>query len=245
MPCSPSQGVPRAQFLGSGESGRVRQNFGIVPAHAIHKPNVLVDGEAQRAKPLHHALPLVLVAKIEDVNWRNIHALIMRIVKPALQYSVDLFELLWYNRRLIEEMTLKKTISCGVVITDGQRVVLGHITQGKYWDIPKGGMDPGETFEQAAIRELKEETGLAVQPSQLTSLGRFDYKPKKDLELFLWQVSVMPNPGSLHCASTWQDKRGRDWPELDRFAVVIWDQALNQVTPDLARVLKQIKESLS
>ena len=28
------------------------------------------------------------------------------------------------------------------------------------WDLPKGHLDPGETKQQAALRELKEETGL-------------------------------------------------------------------------------------
>ncbi len=31
------------------------------------------------------------------------------------------------------------------------------------WQFPQGGIDPGETSEHAAIRELHEETGIAVQ----------------------------------------------------------------------------------
>lgn len=31
------------------------------------------------------------------------------------------------------------------------------------WITPGGGLDPGETHEQAAVRELREETGLAVE----------------------------------------------------------------------------------
>ena len=30
------------------------------------------------------------------------------------------------------------------------------------WTFPKGKLDPGETWEEAAIREVREETGLAV-----------------------------------------------------------------------------------
>lgn len=31
-----------------------------------------------------------------------------------------------------------------------------------HWDFPKGKIEPGETSEQAALREIKEETGLGV-----------------------------------------------------------------------------------
>jgi ADP-ribose pyrophosphatase YjhB (NUDIX family) len=39
-----------------------------------------------------------------------------------------------------------------------------------------GGVDAGETFEQAAIRELEEELGVSVQPEDLRPLILFDTK---------------------------------------------------------------------
>lgn len=50
----------------------------------------------------------------------------------------------------------------GVVVravADGNEVVL--VSDGRYWGLPKGNLEPGETPEAAALREVSEETGIA------------------------------------------------------------------------------------
>jgi 8-oxo-dGTP diphosphatase len=47
----------------------------------------------------------------------------------------------------------------GVVVRDG-RVALVHRPRYDDWTLPKGKLDRGESFEDAAVREVEEETGL-------------------------------------------------------------------------------------
>jgi 8-oxo-dGTP pyrophosphatase MutT (NUDIX family) len=50
----------------------------------------------------------------------------------------------------------------GVVIRDGQ-VALVHRPRYDDWTLPKGKLDRGESFEEAAVREVEEETGLRAR----------------------------------------------------------------------------------
>lgn len=59
-----------------------------------------------------------------------------------------------------------------VVVTDGTHVLLFADTDpgvpgSRWWVTPGGGVDPGETEEETAVRELAEETGLVVAASDL------------------------------------------------------------------------------
>lgn len=46
----------------------------------------------------------------------------------------------------------------------GLEVVLVHRPRYDDWSLPKGKVDPGETDEQAAVREVEEETSLVAEP---------------------------------------------------------------------------------
>jgi 8-oxo-dGTP diphosphatase len=48
----------------------------------------------------------------------------------------------------------------GVVIDRDGHVVLVHRPRYDDWAFPKGKLDPGESFEDAALREVEEETGM-------------------------------------------------------------------------------------
>src|SRR5436309_15652566 len=66
---------------------------------------------------------------------------------------------------------------------DGRAAVLltrrasGLRRHGGQWALPGGRLDPGETPETAALRELEEEVGLTLPPASL--LGRLDDYPTR------------------------------------------------------------------
>lgn len=132
-----------------------------------------------------------------------------------------------------------KDISCGVIITDGEQLLLGHATRSPRWDIPKGIADLGESLAAAARRELFEETGLEAPEGELLPLGVAPYRAGKDLALFAWPVRNLPEPASLYCAScfSW---RGSMLPEFDRFGLFTLDEALRLVGKAMAERLATI-----
>lgn len=51
----------------------------------------------------------------------------------------------------------------GIIIKNGEILLIHRFKQGDvYWVVPGGGVEEGETLEEALRREMKEETGLDV-----------------------------------------------------------------------------------
>lgn len=130
--------------------------------------------------------------------------------------------------------------TCGVLVTDGAVLLLGHATRTPRWDIPKGLAEPGEPHAEAALRELQEETGLLAPAAALRPLGLHRYLPGKDLALFAWNPGAMPDPAALLCTSMVTLAGGASFPEMDRFALLPWPEALARVGKNMRRVLETV-----
>lgn len=64
-------------------------------------------------------------------------------------------------------------VGIGVIIQNEQGQILIGKRQGShapYYSIPGGHLENGETFEEAAIKEIKEETGLHISDLNLVAL---------------------------------------------------------------------------
>jgi 8-oxo-dGTP diphosphatase len=68
-----------------------------------------------------------------------------------------------------------------VIRRDGagsRQVAIVHRPIREDWSFPKGKLEPGETFEAAAVREVLEETGLRCELGRF--LGHTEYRDRKD-----------------------------------------------------------------
>lgn len=135
---------------------------------------------------------------------------------------------------------MPKQLSCGVIVrrTSGE-LLLCHATGRNYWDIPKGLRDAGESSIDAALRELREETGLVLNAQQLRDLGVHQYLPRKDLQLF---VLDPPDPAldiATCSCSTYYKIRGkqRPIPEVDAYRWATRDEVASLSGKNMTRVL--------
>ena len=133
-----------------------------------------------------------------------------------------------------------KTISCGVLVTDGERLLLGHATAVAALGHPEGIAEPGEAFAAAARRELFEETGLEAPEAALRPLGVFSYLPAKDLALFLWMPPGHARPGRAGLHLLLSSGTAANGPNSTASACSPRDEALRLVGKNMARVLAGI-----
>jgi 8-oxo-dGTP pyrophosphatase MutT (NUDIX family) len=138
------------------------------------------------------------------------------------------------------DLEFRKRLSCGVVIVnDHAELLLCHVTGQTHWDLPKGGIDEGETPLQAALRETREETSLVLDAQALIDLGRLDYRPKKDLHLFAARLPRI-DAARLVCESRFADRAsGQPLPEMDGFGWFGFTRVPELCTPRLTAVLCQ------
>lgn len=136
-----------------------------------------------------------------------------------------------------------RTTSCGVMVFNGQgQLLLAHATGSRWWDLPKGGAEPGETPRQAALREVMEETGLLLAADALTEIGLLPYRPQKSLHLFQTRLpDGLCDLSGCACTSFFPHHRtGAMTPEVDAWRWAAPDELPALCAPAMVRLLASL-----
>ena len=120
------------------------------------------------------------------------------------------------------------TTVVGAALLDGGRLLAARRSAppelAGRWELPGGKVEPGETPQDAVVRELREELGIeTVVLDRLP--GRWPLRPGLVLEVWTARlVSGTPRPLQDHDAVRWvtpAESAGLDWLDPDRPAVAM------------------------
>lgn len=82
-----------------------------------------------------------------------------------------------------------------------------------FWQPITGGIESGESPEEACLREIKEETGLLLTCSNLTSLGNFTVKIDEHLTIHKNLFLVLTEQKEIQISD---EHVGAQWVALDK-----------------------------
>jgi 8-oxo-dGTP pyrophosphatase MutT (NUDIX family) len=82
----------------------------------------------------------------------------------------------------------------GVVVRDG-RVLLVHRPKYDDWAFPKGKLEDGESWEEAALREVEEETGLRCELGEYVGSTHYPMREgMKEVRYYRMSTDGEPQP---------------------------------------------------
>lgn len=112
--------------------------------------------------------------------------------------------------------------SAGGLVVRGDEVLLIALAGGERWQLPKGHIEQGESEEQAAVREVREETGVSGRPvSRLPEIEYWFVQAGQRIHKRVAYFLLAYERGS---------ERDFDPAEVSGAAWFPWDAALERLT---------------
>ena len=177
------------------------------------KPLFLCDEMTPEIREFAHHDDAVMIDEFSHPAVNSmIHEMRQAKVHAGIFVHHDLEELrkaFWKKFRLVK--------AGGGLVRNGEEKYLFMFRRG-VWDLPKGKLDPGETIEHCAIREVIEETGIEgviLDGPLLITYHTYDESGKHILKETHWFRMQAPAPGELKpqleeqiTELRWVDKEG-------------------------------------
>ena len=98
-----------------------------------------------------------------------------------------------------------------------------------FWQPITGGIESGESPEEACLREIKEETGLLLHRSNLTELGNFTVKIDENLSIHKNLFLVLTEQKDIQISD---EHVGAQWIALEKVSSQLYWPS-NQATFDI------------
>ena len=96
-------------------------------------------------------------------------------------------------------MTVKRIEAAGGVVMrrgpEETEIAVVHRPRYDDWSFPKGKLDPGETFEEAALREVREETGLTCRLGPELAFAHYEDNEGRPKVVRYWLMAVIEDAG--------------------------------------------------
>lgn len=161
---------------------------------------------------------------LKEANFKK---LVKKIYNGELLY-VNLYH---KNAEKLEQYLRKKikVVEAGGGLVYNSNKEILFIRRNKKWDLPKGKIEKGETYQQAAIREVMEETGikdLEIRDFLKTTYHVFTRNGKFKLKITYWYEMFSDYNGPLTPESSEGIKKVR-WKNFEKSQKALQDSYEN------------------
>lgn len=110
---------------------------------------------------------------------------------------------------------MRQSIEAWIFHTEDREILLLKVEDEtvSFWQPITGGIESGESPEEACLREIKEETGLLLHRSNLTSLGDLTVKIDENLTIHKNLFLVLTEQKEIQISD---EHVGAQWIALDK-----------------------------